>query len=126
MTRDLIDAAVASGARRGPACQLLGLSVRTLERWRGADHAAAARWVTTFVHWYNHVHQHSAIRFVTPEDRHTGRDRAILATRHTVYVAARARTPARWSGPTRNWTPITVVRLNPARDATPVAQGRAA
>ena len=91
-----------------------------------ADHAAAARWVTTFVHWYNHVHQHSAIRFVTPEDRHTGRDRAILATRHTVYVAARARTPARWSGPTRNWTPITVVRLNPARDATPVAQGRAA
>ncbi|NVZ11797.1 hypothetical protein HW932_21370 [Allochromatium humboldtianum] len=24
--------------------------------------------------------------------------------------------PERWSGPTRNWTPITVVSLNPERD----------
>ncbi len=36
MIRALIDEAVASGARRALACQTIGLSGRTLERWRGA------------------------------------------------------------------------------------------
>jgi len=30
----LIETAVLAGARRGPACRLLGLSGRTVERWR--------------------------------------------------------------------------------------------
>lgn len=33
MIRELIEEAVTSGARREHACQLLGLSARTLERW---------------------------------------------------------------------------------------------
>jgi len=33
MIRDLIEEAVTAGARRWKACELLGLSVRTLERW---------------------------------------------------------------------------------------------
>ena len=37
-----IEAAVLAGARRAPACALAGLSVRTLERWRGA-HPVDAR-----------------------------------------------------------------------------------
>lgn len=61
------------------------------------------------------VHLRSAIRFVTPEDRHAGRDIAILAARHAVYAAAQARHPARWSGATRNWNLITAVTLNPER-----------
>ena len=77
------------------------------------DLAAARTWVQDFVRWYNHDHRHSAIRFVTPEERHTGREAAILQTRHALYQRARHRTPARWSGPTRNWTPIPEVRLNP-------------
>jgi len=80
-----------------------------------ADLPAAQAWVRAFVRWYNTAHLHSAIRFVTPEDRHAGRDTAILAARHAVYAAARARRPDRWSGPTRNWEPITDVTLNPAR-----------
>jgi hypothetical protein len=38
--------------------------------------------------------------------------------------AARDQHPERWSGPTRNWTPITVVSLNPERDLehTPLDQ----
>ncbi len=43
-----------------------------------ADLAAARAWVAAFVHWSNTQHLHSAIRFVTPEDRHTGRDLALL------------------------------------------------
>ena len=91
-----------------------------------ADLAAAAAWVDAFVQWYNHDHQHSAIRFVTPEERHTGRDVALLAARHVVYTAARERTPARWSGATRDWSPITTVRLNPEDNRTTNAQELAA
>ena len=31
---------------------------------------AARQWVATFVHWYNEEHRHSAIRYVTPSQRH--------------------------------------------------------
>lgn len=78
---------------------------------------AAIDWVDAFVHWYNHVHLHSAIRFVTPADRHFGRDIAILEARHAVYRAARQRRPERWTGETRNWSPPSTVRLNPKRTA---------
>jgi putative transposase len=73
----------------------------------------AQRWVLGFVAWYNDDHQHSGIRFVTPSQRHDGRDVAILAHRHEVYRQARARRPERWIGDTRDWSPITTVRLNP-------------
>ena len=76
---------------------------------------AARRWVDGFVRWYNSEHRHSAIRFVTPDERHRGADRAILARRHQLNQAARDKHPARWSGKTRNWDPIESVSLNPER-----------
>jgi len=85
-----------------------------------ADLGAARVWVAGFVRWYNTQHLHSAIRFVTPADRHAGRDTALLLARHVVYTRARRRTPARWSGAIRNWTPITAVRLNPEHEAVAV------
>jgi putative transposase len=75
--------------------------------------AAAEQWVTAFVAWYNTRHLHSAIRFVTPEDRHSGRDVALLAGRRAVYARARLRHPERWSGTSRNWDQIREVFLNP-------------
>ena len=77
----------------------------------------ARRWVATFVAWYNDDHQHSGIRFVTPSERHDGREAAILAHRHGVYLAARTRHPRRWARHTRNWNPVAVVRLNPEHRA---------
>jgi putative transposase len=74
---------------------------------------AARQWVGTFVQWYNHEHRHSAIGFVTPDQRHTGKDNALLNQRVQVYEAAKARHPGRWSGATRNWQPIRIVHLNP-------------
>jgi len=76
---------------------------------------AARNWVTAFVAWYNDVHLHSAIRFVTPSDRHAGRDKEKLAKRHAVYTAAKAKSPLRWSGKTRNWQQPHVVWLNPPK-----------
>jgi putative transposase len=74
---------------------------------------AARQWVGTFVHWYNHTHRHSAIRFVTPNERHAGQDAALLEKRVEVYEAAKAKHPQRWSGSTRNRHPVQVVHLNP-------------
>ena len=82
-----------------------------------ADLDTARAWAAGFVHWYNVEHRHSGIRYVTPAQRHAGEDRDLLAARHAVYVSARAAHPRRWSGPTRNWTPIGVVTLNPERDS---------
>jgi len=76
----------------------------------------ARQWVTRFVDWYNAKHQHSGIGFVTPADRHSGRDVAVLAARRRLYAGARRRQPARWSRATRPWARPTVVVLNPERD----------
>ena len=78
-----------------------------------ADRQAARRWVARFVSWYNSEHRHSAIRYVTPDERHSGADVAILARRHALYARARGRRPDRWPRHTRNWTPIGLVILNP-------------
>lgn len=76
-----------------------------------ADIAQARAWVEAFVRWYNGEHRHSAIRFVTPEQRHRGQDRVILQRRDALYQRARARHPERWSGQTRNWTPSETVSV---------------
>jgi hypothetical protein len=82
-----------------------------------ADLEAAREWSARFVQWYNHEHRHSGIRYVTPAQRHVGQDGPVLAACHAVYQDARQRNPQRWSGPTRNWTPVGAVTLNPERDA---------
>jgi putative transposase len=82
-----------------------------------ADLHEARAWAARFVHWYNHEHRHSGIRYVSPAQRHDGHDHAILAARHELYQRSRERNPRRWSSATRNWTPIGAVTLNPERDA---------
>lgn len=81
-----------------------------------AELEAARDWGQRFVRWYNFEHRHSGIRYVTPAQRHAGEDVAILAARHQTYLIARDRTPARWSGATRDWSHIRAVTLNPERD----------
>ncbi|MDZ7871379.1 MAG: IS3 family transposase [Rheinheimera sp.] len=76
----------------------------------------ARQWVERFTQWYNNEHQHSAIGFVTPSQRHAGLDAAILQQRETVYAHAKAANPQRWSGETRNWKPVTIVHLNPDKN----------
>ena len=80
------------------------------------DLDCARAWAADFVRWYNFDHRHSGIRYVSPAQRHAGDDHAILAARHALYSKARELNPARWSGDTRNWSPIGAVTLNPERD----------
>jgi transposase InsO family protein len=83
-----------------------------------ADIEVARQWVARFVAWYNGEHRHSAIRFVTPDERHFGREDRILAQRHALYERARRTKPERWSRASRDWTPINSVVLNPERTVT--------
>jgi transposase InsO family protein len=73
----------------------------------------ARDWVTSLVEWYNHEHRHSAIRFVTPAQRHEGLDEKLLLKRKALYEAACAQNPRRWTGTTRNWQRVQAVHLNP-------------
>lgn len=73
-------------------------------------------WVNRFVEWYNHEHRHSALKFVTPVQRHSGQADALLTKRTELYEAARARHPERWSRNIRNWSLAATVTLNPERE----------
>lgn len=74
--------------------------------------SAAREWVAVFVQWYNEIHLHSRLRYVTPADRHQLKDAEKLKARKQVYREARMLHPERWSGMTRNWQPIGPVWLN--------------
>ena len=82
----------------------------------------ARTWVLAFVKWYNYEHRHSGLNFLTPHQRHSGIDQAILENRKSLYEEAKAAHPERWSGQTRNWTLDTEVWLNPERVQTLTSQ----
>jgi hypothetical protein len=81
---------------------------------------SASAWVARFVAWYNGEHRHSAIRYVTPDERHLGQEQAVLAQRNELYERARSSNPERWTRGTRNWSPVGLVVLNPQPDQAAV------
>jgi len=71
---------------------------------------AARTWMREFVHWYNHVHYHSAIGYLRPADLHDGNHTTIIEHRQAVLDAAAAAHPERFTRrptppkvPTRAW-----------------------
>jgi len=73
----------------------------------------AREWVTSFVDWYNKIHKHSSIKYVTPEQRHNGLDNQLLLNRKETYLKAQRANPSRWQNNIRNWDYIDEVSLNP-------------
>ncbi|XAG09953.1 hypothetical protein NM432_18635 (plasmid) [Vibrio metschnikovii] len=53
----------------------------------------------------------------TPSERHSGKDREILAHRAEVLLSAKNKNPGRWSRDIRNCEPVGEVHLNPEKDA---------
>lgn len=79
----------------------------------------ARAWVLRLVTWYNEQHLHSALTYVTPEQRHRGEDAAILERRRVVYAQARERHPLRWQRNVRPWDAAGPVWLNPPPKSEP-------
>ena len=75
----------------------------------------ARTWVLAFVKWYNLEHRHSGLNFLTPHQRHSGIDKAVLENRRKIYERAKAAHPERWTRGVRNWTLEDEVWLNPER-----------
>lgn len=88
------------------------------------DAADARDWVNKFVYWYNFKHLHSALNYVTPQQRHTGQDRAILRKRAEVYRQACRANPQRWARLPKSWKRTACVTLNPVKSLTKADQGR--
>jgi putative transposase len=85
--------------------------------YKGFETIEAAReWALRFVNWYNCVHLHSGINFVTPEQCHTGAHLEILKKRKEVYELAKQKNPERWSRSTRDWNAHQSVALNPMKE----------
>lgn len=77
----------------------------------------ARNWVSKFTYWYNNEHLHSNLRYVTPNERHQGKDAEILSRRKQVIMDFKACHLSRFSGELRNFEPIGVVHLNPDRES---------
>jgi transposase InsO family protein len=76
----------------------------------------ARQWVLRFTRWYNYEHKHSQLRFVTPHQRHTGQDKAILAQRQRRLECAKQANPSRWGKRNvRNCEPVGPTTLNPSK-----------
>ena len=70
--------------------------------------------------WYNNVHHHSGLSYLTPADVHYGRAALILEGRHRTRLTAYAAHPERFvQGPPRLETLPTAVWINPPRPVVP-------
>jgi len=76
----------------------------------------AREWSEKFVNWYNYIHLHSGINFITPYQRHYGLDVEIMEKRIETYQEAKAKHPERWSKNIRDWSLPKYVSLNPMRE----------
>ena len=102
-----------------PFSESLFRTLKYCPRWPSQGFATledARAWVLRFVDWYNNRHCHSALKFVTPAQRHRGEDKRLLDQRNRVYEDAKARNPQRWSGDTRDWSAVGPTTLNPERE----------
>lgn len=99
-----------------PYVESLFRTLKYMPNWPSkgfADLAASRAWVEHFVTWYNTEHKHCRLNYVTPSQRHDGKDRAVLEQRANVLMAHKKQKPERWSRTIRDCEPVGEVHLNP-------------
>ena len=83
-------------------------------QFKDIEHART--WMANFVNWYNTEHRHSAIGYVTPQQRRSGAYKEIFEKRNDALTAARKRNPERWGKKLRVWGCDDKVYLNPSKE----------
>lgn len=68
------------------------------------------------------MHKYRGIKFISPAELHTRRGCEIMQQRRTVYAAAKAKHPERWSGNTRHWELPHSVFFNPEKEKTALTE----
>lgn len=75
-------------------------------------------WMADFIEWYNNHHLHSAIGYVTPNQKRTGKHNRIYKKRNNTLSKAKIKYPERWgSRKTKEWTVDNNVILNKDKEA---------
>lgn len=72
----------------------------------------ARLWMADFVNWYNTMHRHSGIGYITPAQRASGKEADILKVRNDVIQNAFKNNPHRWSSAPKIWKIKPTVILN--------------
>ncbi len=88
-----------------PYSEAIFKTLKYCPQWPGKGFSSSSEariWVDDFVSWYNGEHRHSGIRYVAPNERHEGKDKAILEQRKKVYQTAKDKHPERSSQSIRN------------------------
>ena len=73
-------------------------------------------WIADFVNWYNEKHRHSGIKYITPNQRHSGLGEKIMMIRNQVIAEAFSQNPQRWSHKPALWKNLETVYLNPSAE----------
>ena len=82
-------------------------------QFKNLEHART--WMANFVYWYNTKHRHSAIGYVTPQQRRSGDFKIIFGKRNETLAFAREKNPERWVKNQRVWGCAERVYLNPGK-----------
>ena len=82
-------------------------------QFKNLEHART--WMANFVNWYNTEHRHSAIGYVTPQQRRSGDFKIIFGKRNETLTSAREKNPERWVKNQRVWGCDERVYLNPGK-----------
>jgi putative transposase len=82
------------------------------DRFTGMDHARS--FCRGFFTWYNEAHRHSGLRYLTPNQVHSGTSASVVNARQRVLDVAHAKHPERFvRSPPRALAPPSAVYINP-------------
>ncbi len=94
-------------------------------RFATIEHARI--WMGDFIDWYNRMHRHTGLGYITPEQRRNGEDVRLFALRNETLHKAFLHHPERFpKGGPKTWKVQRVVYLNPSNETKKIIHKKGA